>query len=90
MEAFKVKFAFEIDFDNQHTAEIIFNTVTVDEELSPGKAKETVKLEGSLLKVTIETVDMRQMRLSLKGFLDSVILAQKTIVLFDNDEWNKV
>ncbi len=43
----------EIEFDDVKSAKIIYDTVIVDEELTPDKVKRTVVLNGSKMNVYV-------------------------------------
>jgi tRNA threonylcarbamoyladenosine modification (KEOPS) complex Pcc1 subunit len=73
-----------LDFENERNAEIIYNTVIVDKELS-GKVTRNVQLKGAVIHAQFNAANVRDLRGSVKGFLDGVILATKTIQQFGSD-----
>jgi tRNA threonylcarbamoyladenosine modification (KEOPS) complex Pcc1 subunit len=78
-----------IQFDQNETSAIIYNTVIVDEDLSKGTVQRNISLhDNNRIHVRFEAENARDLRGSVKGFLDNVILASETIETFGSIDWS--
>lgn len=81
----QITYDLQLDFDNENISSIVYRTVTVDEDLSQGSVQRTIALEGSVIRVKFVADNARNLRGSVKGFLDNSVLATKTVQYFGTD-----
>ncbi|KAJ2156261.1 hypothetical protein GGF46_005310 [Coemansia sp. RSA 552] len=68
-----------VPFGEARLAEIAKTTLGVDAELSADKAQRTATAEGSNLVVQFQADSLRMLRVSVNGFMDSLILVTQTL-----------
>ncbi|KAM7264549.1 hypothetical protein ACFE04_002232 [Oxalis oulophora] len=73
---------FEVDFESQEYASIVYATLAVDKELQPDKVKRVMIVSDGKLSVHFEATEARFLRASFSAFMEVLTLATKTIQLF--------
>ncbi|XP_044499708.1 uncharacterized protein LOC123221087 [Mangifera indica] len=73
---------FEIDYESEENASMIFAALAVDKELQPDKVKRQMSVANGKLSVHFEAVEARFLRASFSAFADVLTLATKTIEQF--------
>ncbi|KAJ1826807.1 hypothetical protein LPJ56_001993, partial [Coemansia sp. RSA 2599] len=71
-----------IPFATADLATVALNSLAVDREISEGKVKRTLTTEDNKLIVTFDADTLRMLRVSINGFMDSLILVTKTLESF--------
>ncbi|KAJ2228931.1 hypothetical protein IWW45_006411 [Coemansia sp. RSA 485] len=71
-----------IPFANTELATIALNTLSVDREISEGKVNRTLRTQDHNLIITFHADTLRMLRVSINGFMDSLILVTKTLDTF--------
>lgn len=77
-----------VELDQNETSTILYNTVIVDEDLSKGTVQRSISLHNNRIHAKFEAENARDLRGSVKGFLDNVILASQTIETFGSLDWS--
>ncbi|KAJ2054183.1 hypothetical protein GGH13_008266, partial [Coemansia sp. S155-1] len=72
----------KIPFADARLAGIAKRSLNVDRELSDGKVIRNIDIEDSTLIATFSADTLRLLRVSVNGFMDSVILVSKTFDAF--------
>ncbi|XAR71501.1 hypothetical protein NMG60_11028801 [Bertholletia excelsa] len=76
---------FEVDFDSEKNAQIVYSSLAVDKELQPDKVKRQMTVSNGKLSVHFEAVEARFLRASFSAFVDVLTLATKTIEEFGGE-----
>ncbi|KAJ2898248.1 hypothetical protein GGI21_004876 [Coemansia aciculifera] len=71
-----------IPFADARLATIAKESLVVDRELSEGKVSRTIATQDSLLVATFSAETLRILRVSVNGFMESLILVSKTLEAF--------
>ncbi|KAJ2742189.1 hypothetical protein GGI20_004666 [Coemansia sp. BCRC 34301] len=71
-----------IQFADARLANIAKRSLSVDRELSEEKVSRSIDTQDSLLVATFRAETLRMLRVSVNGFMDSVILVTKTLEAF--------
>jgi len=71
-----------INFEREHWARIVMNTLEVDKELRPSLVQRSMTVENSNLKVSMSSSELRMLRTSISSFFDMILLATRTINQF--------
>ncbi|KAF7148298.1 hypothetical protein RHSIM_Rhsim03G0210100 [Rhododendron simsii] len=79
--SFKI-FDFEVDYESEENAQIVYSALAVDKELQPDKVKRQMTVSNGKLVVHFEAVEARFLRASFSAFVDVLTLATKTIEEF--------
>ncbi|KAJ2777839.1 hypothetical protein GGI15_004381, partial [Coemansia interrupta] len=72
-----------IPFTSARHATIACNSLSVDSELSSDKVQRTISTSDAQLLVTFSATTLRMLRVSINGFMDSLILVTKTLESFE-------
>ncbi|RLN23744.1 uncharacterized protein C2845_PM07G24180 [Panicum miliaceum] len=70
---------FEVDYESEEHASIVYKTLAVDKELQPDKVKREMTLSGSKLAVHFAAVEARFLRASFSAFVDLMGLVTKLV-----------
>ncbi|PUZ54612.1 hypothetical protein GQ55_5G145800 [Panicum hallii var. hallii] len=70
---------FEVDYESEEHASIVYKTLAVDKELQPDKVKREMTLSGSKLAVHLAAVEARFLRASFSAFVDLMGLVTKLV-----------
>ncbi|KAA0050520.1 EKC/KEOPS complex, subunit Pcc1 [Cucumis melo var. makuwa] len=70
---------FEVDYESEKKASIVYNALIVDKELQPDKVKRAMSISNGKLSIHFEAVEARFLRASFSSFVDVLTLATKTI-----------
>jgi len=81
MTDFGYKFEIEVPFPTADDAEVAFNTLSVDKEISVHTTRE-VSVDGALLRAAFTAKEAKHLRASLATFLDMVVLTAETMDRF--------
>ncbi|KAF5731268.1 hypothetical protein HS088_TW19G00874 [Tripterygium wilfordii] len=73
---------FEVDFQSQENASIVYAALAVDKELQPDKVRRQMTVSDGKLSVHFEAAEARFLRASFSAFVDILTLATKTIEEF--------
>ncbi|KAK9199495.1 hypothetical protein WN944_014686 [Citrus x changshan-huyou] len=73
---------FEVDYESNENASIVYAALAVDKELQPDKVKRQISVVNGKLLVHFEAVEARFLRASFSAFVDVLTLATKTIEQF--------
>lgn len=73
---------FEVDYESEEKAQIVYSALAVDKELQPDKVKRQMTISNGKLAVHFEAVEARFLRASFSAFVDVLTLATKTIEEF--------
>ncbi|THG17551.1 hypothetical protein TEA_011463 [Camellia sinensis var. sinensis] len=73
---------FEIDYESEENAQIVYLALAVDKELQPDKLKRQMTVSNGKLSVHFETVETRFLHASFSAFVDVHTLVTKTIEEF--------
>ncbi|KAJ1643925.1 hypothetical protein LPJ64_004357 [Coemansia asiatica] len=73
-----------IPFATADLATIALSSLAVDREISEGKVRRTLTAQENKLIVTFDADTLRMLRVSINGFMDSLILVAKTLESFAN------
>ncbi|PSS04467.1 EKC/KEOPS complex subunit like [Actinidia chinensis var. chinensis] len=73
---------FEVDYESDENAQIVYAALAVDKELQPDKVKRQMTVSNGKLCVHFEAVEARFLRASFSAFVDVLTLATKTIEEF--------
>ncbi|KAF7147604.1 hypothetical protein RHSIM_Rhsim03G0209800 [Rhododendron simsii] len=73
---------FEVDYESEENAQIVYSALAVDKELQPDKVKRQMTVSNGKLVVHFEAVEARFLRASFSAFVDVLTLATKTIEEF--------
>ncbi|KAL7183592.1 hypothetical protein ACSBR2_025894 [Camellia fascicularis] len=73
---------FEVDYESDENAHIVYLALAVDKELQPDKVKRQMSVSNGKLSVHFEAVEARFLRASFSAFVDVLTLATKTIEEF--------
>ncbi|XP_031264989.1 uncharacterized protein LOC116123339 [Pistacia vera] len=73
---------FEVDYESEENASMVFAALAVDKELQPDKVKRQMSVANGKLSVHFEAVEARFLRASFSAFVDVLTLATKTIEQF--------
>ncbi|XP_038683921.1 uncharacterized protein LOC119984167 isoform X2 [Tripterygium wilfordii] len=73
---------FEVDFQSQENASIVYAALAVDKELQPDKVQRQMTVSDGKLSVHFEAVEARFLRASLSALVDVLTLATKTLEEF--------
>ncbi|CAK9151597.1 unnamed protein product [Ilex paraguariensis] len=73
---------FEVDYESEENARIVYSALVVDKELQPDKVKRHMSISNGKLSVHFEAVEARFLRASFSAFVDVLTLATKTIEEF--------
>ncbi|KAI7831037.1 CTAG/Pcc1 family [Kickxella alabastrina] len=73
-----------VPFPSAHQATIAMNALQVDRDISGDKIHRTIQTEDSALLVTFRSSNLRTLRVTINGFMDSLILVSKTLEAFSN------
>jgi tRNA threonylcarbamoyladenosine modification (KEOPS) complex Pcc1 subunit len=76
------KSEFSIPFPSEREAEVAFNSLRVEVEPSRSKVVRVLKNEGSTLTATFTAGELRNLRVSVGGFFEHLILVTETIRQF--------
>ncbi|KAI8318968.1 transcription factor Pcc1 [Martensiomyces pterosporus] len=71
-----------IPFGDARLASIAKESLSVDREISGDKISRQISTDGANLVVTFHADSLRMLRVSVNGFMDSLILVTKTIEAF--------
>eukprot|EP00615_Pteridomonas_danica_P003678 CAMPEP_0114348742 /NCGR_PEP_ID=MMETSP0101-20121206/14949_1 /TAXON_ID=38822 ORGANISM="Pteridomonas danica, Strain PT" /NCGR_SAMPLE_ID=MMETSP0101 /ASSEMBLY_ACC=CAM_ASM_000211 /LENGTH=79 /DNA_ID=CAMNT_0001486845 /DNA_START=85 /DNA_END=324 /DNA_ORIENTATION=- len=77
-------------FKSERDAEIVVNTLRVDEVLSPKKVNQTITNDGHTVTFVINAVDERTLRLCVSGLMDMAMLVSQTLDEFSTEESTKI
>ncbi|XP_022923038.1 uncharacterized protein LOC111430837 [Cucurbita moschata] len=70
---------FEVDYESEKKASIVYKALVVDKELQPDKVKREMTVSDGKLSIHLEAVEARFLRASFSAFVDVLTLATKTI-----------
>ncbi|XP_023553191.1 uncharacterized protein LOC111810678 [Cucurbita pepo subsp. pepo] len=70
---------FEVDYESEKKASIVYKALVVDKELQPDKVKREMTVSDGKLSIHFEAVEARFLRASFSAFVDVLTLATKTI-----------
>lgn len=73
---------FEVDYESEENAQVVYSALAVDKELQPDKVKRQMSVSNGKLFVHFEAVEARFLRASFSAFMDVLTLATKTIEEF--------
>ncbi|KAH9724139.1 hypothetical protein KPL70_007374 [Citrus sinensis] len=73
---------FEVDYESNENASIVYAALAIDKELQPDKLKRQISVINGKLLVHFEAVEARFLRASFSAFVDVLTLATKTIEQF--------
>ncbi|KAL7003629.1 hypothetical protein U1Q18_004780 [Sarracenia purpurea var. burkii] len=73
---------FEVDYESEENAQIVYSALAVDKELQPDKVKRQMTVSNGKLLVHFEAIEARFLRASFSSFMDVLTLATKTIEEF--------
>ncbi|GKV25584.1 hypothetical protein SLEP1_g34997 [Rubroshorea leprosula] len=73
---------FEVDFESEENASMVYAALAVDKELQPDKVKRQMSVSNGKLSVHFEAVEARFLRASYSALVDALTLATKTIEEF--------
>ncbi|KAH9780128.1 hypothetical protein KPL71_007969 [Citrus sinensis] len=73
---------FEVDYESNENASIVYAALAIDKELQPDKVKRQISVINGKLLVHFEAVEARFLRATFSAFLDVLTLATKTIEQF--------
>ncbi|GMP90545.1 hypothetical protein CsSME_00041619 [Camellia sinensis var. sinensis] len=73
---------FEVDYEFEENAQIVYSALAVDKELQPDKMKRQMTVSNGFLCEHFEAVEARFLRASFSAFVDVLTLATKTIEEF--------
>jgi len=76
------KSEFSIPFPSQAEAEVAYNSLRVEVEPSRSKVTRVLKTEGNCLKAAFTATELRNLRVSVGGFFEHLILVTETIRQF--------
>ncbi|KAJ2632371.1 Vacuolar protein sorting-associated protein 20 [Coemansia sp. RSA 1290] len=76
MSEFPHSITLTVPFGDGKLAQIAKESLQVDSELSSDKVNRTISVEGANLIVTYTATTLRMLRVSVNGFMDSLILVQ--------------
>ncbi|KAJ2447399.1 hypothetical protein GGF42_005449 [Coemansia sp. RSA 2424] len=82
MAEFLHSITLSIPFADARLAGIAKNSLVVDRELSEDKVSRNIDTRDSLLVATFSADTLRMLRVSVNGFMDSLILVSKTLEAF--------
>ncbi|KAJ2459320.1 hypothetical protein GGF42_001539 [Coemansia sp. RSA 2424] len=82
MAEFPHSITLNIPFADARLAGIAKNSLVVDRELSEDKVSRNIDTRDSLLVATFSADTLRMLRVSVNGFMDSLILVSKTFEAF--------
>uniref|UniRef100_A0A0A0L7A2 Uncharacterized protein n=2 Tax=Cucumis sativus TaxID=3659 RepID=A0A0A0L7A2_CUCSA len=77
---------FEVDYESEKKASIVYKALVVDKELQPDKVKRAMSNSDGKLSIHFEAVEARFLRASFSAFVDVLTLATKTIEDFGQEE----
>ena len=66
-------------FPDARKAEVVANTLAVDDELQPDKITKAITTEGNVLVVDYAATEHRLLRVAVSSMFDSVNVASKTV-----------
>ncbi|GLT63668.1 hypothetical protein SLA2020_362140 [Shorea laevis] len=70
---------FEVDFDSEENASMVYAALAVDKELQPEKVKRQMSFSNEKLSVHFEAVEARFVGASFSAFVDILTLATTTV-----------
>ncbi|KAJ1875279.1 hypothetical protein LPJ55_000808 [Coemansia sp. RSA 990] len=82
MSEFPHSITLTVPFGDSKLAQIAKESLQVDSELSSDKVNRTISVEGANLIVTYTATTLRMLRVSVNGFMDSLILVSRTLEAF--------
>ncbi|KAJ2493701.1 hypothetical protein IWW37_000332 [Coemansia sp. RSA 2050] len=82
MSALPHTLTLKVPFADARLAGIAKRSLMVDRELSEGKVSRKIGTQDSMLIATFSADTLRMLRVSVNGFMDSLILVSKTLDAF--------
>ncbi|KAK9204609.1 hypothetical protein WN943_014871 [Citrus x changshan-huyou] len=73
---------FEVDYESNENASIVYAALAIDKELQPDKVKRQISVINGKLLVQFEAVEARFPRALVSAFVDVLALETKTIEQF--------
>eukprot|EP01088_Endostelium_zonatum_P018626 TRINITY_DN6037_c1_g1_i1.p1 TRINITY_DN6037_c1_g1~~TRINITY_DN6037_c1_g1_i1.p1 ORF type:complete len:105 (+),score=12.56 TRINITY_DN6037_c1_g1_i1:110-424(+) len=82
--AFPHKYNIDIPFPKEEWAQNVCRTLSADRELKEDQVHRVMIVEGTHLKVTFETTELRLLRTVVTSFFDMLLLCMNAINIFSD------
>ena len=83
-----MEFSLEVPFSSEREAGIAYDALRVEKEPPRSCVSRDMRQDGCVLRIKFQAAEARNLRVSVNGFLEHLILVTDTILQFGPPLWN--